>query len=64
MMSQYIEGLDSEPVNDAQVRGDKKLVEEYEKVHGIVIDCAGERERIEQKINNIRKRIMPKEPEA
>jgi len=59
MMSQYIEGIESEAVNEAQVKADRELVEEYEKVHVIVNTYKGSRERIEQKLRIIRIRTMP-----
>ncbi|HEY5576409.1 MAG TPA: hypothetical protein VIK34_06800 [Clostridiaceae bacterium] len=59
MMSQYIEGLESEALNEAQVKADKELVEEYEKIHGIVHAHDGSQERIEQKLRTIRIRTMP-----
>jgi len=59
IMSQYIEGIESEALNEAQVKADRELVEEYERVHGIVNTNESCRERIEQKLRTIRIRTMP-----
>lgn len=52
---------DTEPARDSSaVASDRKLVDEYEALHGIP-DSSGSRERIIQKLDKIRKRLIPAE---